>query len=67
MIFFGFMGFDLLEVLVEDKDFVCIFARLVAKKMQEKKRKSFVFVVTSCCVWLLREWGKEPFRYLSLT
>ena len=45
MIFFGFMGFDLLEVLVEDKDFVCIFARLVAKKMQEKKRKSFVFVV----------------------
>ena len=45
MIFFGFMGFDLLEVLVEDKDFVRIFARLVAKKMQEKKRKSFVFVV----------------------
>ena len=39
------MGFDSLEVLVEDKDFVCIFACLVAKKMQEKKRKSFVFVV----------------------
>ena len=35
------MGIDLLE----DKDFACIFSRLVAKKMQEKKRKSFVFVV----------------------
>ena len=34
------MGIDLLE----DKDFACIFSRLVAKKMQEKKRKSCV-----CC------------------
>ena len=33
--------FDLLEVSVEDKDFICISTCLFAKKIQEKRKRKF--------------------------